>query len=70
MNENEFGGSLNIEGLGYINIKRENDLHQIKSFVGKAFRVPIVLSACVYDSEGTARLYLKKTPNGVIREER
>jgi len=71
MNSNDFGLSLNIEGVGYLKTRQDGkDLHTVKSLAGKAFHVPEVKSVCVYDQTGTARLYLKKTENGVMREER
>lgn len=70
MNTREFGLAYNIEGLGYLDTRHEKTLHSVKSKAGKAFRNPAVKSVCVYDAFGVARLYLKKTPDGVIREER
>ena len=70
MEKNGFGLSINVEGVGYIDTRHEENLHNLKSFAGRAFRLDAVKSICVYDSEGTARLYLKKTENGVVREER
>ena len=71
MESNEYGLSLNIEGVGYLDTRHEGkDLHAVKSLAGKAFHVPEVKSVCVYGNTGIAHLYLKKTPEGVIREER
>jgi len=70
MNENEFGLSYNIEGVGYIDTRHDNrTLHDVKSIAGKAFHAPVVNSVCVYDNQGLARLYLKRTENGIVREE-
>jgi hypothetical protein len=71
MESNEFGVSLKIEKIGYLNFHPiKSSLHNVKSLMGSAFHLPLVKSVCVYDNEGTARLYLKKTPAGVVREER
>jgi|PlaIllAssembly_1097288.scaffolds.fasta_scaffold546101_1 hypothetical protein len=43
--------------------------HDAKSFVGKAFRHEAVKSVVVFDDTGFVPLYLKKTENGVVREE-
>jgi hypothetical protein len=65
-----FGISLNVDGVGYITAAPERKLDAAKSFAGKAFRKDAVKSVCVYDNDGIAHLYLKKTDNGVVREER
>lgn len=65
-----FGTKLNIVGVGYVSAKERTDLHTAKSWAGKAFHSDSVKSVCVYDETGIARLYLKKTENGVHREER
>lgn len=65
-----FGINYNIEGIGYINTQLAHaSRHEAKHKAGCAFHLPYVKSVCVYDPSGTARLYLKKTENGVIREE-
>jgi len=45
-------------------------LHEVKSLAGSEFQKPFVKSVCVFDTQGVARLFLKKTANGVHREER
>jgi hypothetical protein len=66
-----FGLNLNIEGIGYMEKRYHRlDLHGVKSVAGKVFHRPDIISVCVFDEAGTARLYLKKTENGVVREER
>ena len=70
MEAKELGLSFNIEGVGFVETRLKQPLHEVKSRAGNAFHKPFVNSACVYDNSGTARLYLKKTPQGVIREER
>jgi len=70
MENNEFGLAYNVIGVGYVETRLKRDLHSVKSIAGKAFHQPYVKSACVYDNGGVARLYLKKTPKGVVREER
>jgi len=67
---NEFGLQYKIVGIGYVERRYKKSLHEVKSKAGKAFHSPFVISVCVYDTKGVARLYLKKTPNGVVREER
>ena len=66
----EYGLQLKIEGIGYTERRFRKSLHEVKSKAGKAFHKSFVQSVCVYDSKGNARLYLKKTDNGTIREER
>ena len=74
MEDNKFGIKYNIKGLGYVDSRLRgglrSNLHANKSIAGKHFHQPFVKSVCVYDNSGTACLYLKKTQNGVIREER
>ena len=65
-----FGINFNLEGIGYVKAEyRRKTLHETKSLAGKVFHRPEVLSVCVFDEAGTARLYLRKTPFGVYREE-
>ena len=70
MEAKELGLSFNIEGVGFVETRLKQSLHEVKARAGSAFHMPFVNSACVYDNSGTARLYLKKTAQGVIREER
>lgn len=70
MEAHEFGLQLKIEDVGYVEKRFRRSLHDVKSKAGKAFHKPFVQSVCVYDHKGNARLYLKKTQNGTIREER
>jgi len=65
----KYGVSVNVDGLGYLKATAKRDLHSAKSKAGKAFHAENVKSVCVYAEDGTAKLYLKKTPNGVYREE-
>lgn len=69
MKQNSFGLKLNVEGIGYIDTRHEASLHAVKSTAGSLFQKDVVNSVCVYDASGTARLYLKKTDDGVVREE-
>jgi hypothetical protein len=70
MNDNEFGLCVKMAN-GYIDLHPIiQPLHDVKSVAGRMFHNESVISACVYDKLGTARLYLKKTPLGVVREER
>lgn len=69
MEDGQFGLSIKIANFGYLDSKRENDVHKVKSFAGKLFHSPAIESVCVYDRTGKARLYLRKTPFGVYREE-
>ena len=71
------GLNLKLATVGYLtkefprlNANSKRDLHTVKSKAGKAFHADNVESVCVFDENGTARLYLKKTPNGVYKEER
>lgn len=43
--------------------------HEVKSLAGGMFHIPYVQSVCVFDPDGKAHLYLKKTDNGIVREE-
>ena len=70
MEENEFGLSIKIAGIGYFDKRFTKGLHGVKSIAGKAFHKPFVTTVCVYSPKGVAHLYLKKTANGVVREER
>ena len=69
MEQNEFGLTMKLNGV-YFEKRLKKSLHDVKSIAGKAFHVEAVQAVCVYDHDGVARLYLKKTPNGVHREER
>jgi len=70
MNSNELGLAFNIEGVGYVETRLKRSAHEVKSLAGKAFHQPYVKSACVYRNDGKSILYLKKTPEGIVREER
>jgi len=71
MKSNELGIDFKIAGIGHLTLRKHTKtIHQMKSIAGSAFWLPFVISACVYDPKGTARLYLKKTATGTIREER
>jgi len=69
MEANEVGLSFNIEGVGFVETRLKQSIHDVKARAGSAFHQPFVTSACVYDYKGTSHLYLKKTPEGIIREE-
>lgn len=71
------GLSLKLATVGYVqkefarmDANSKRDLHAVKSKAGKVFHADNVESVCVFDESGTARLYLKKTPDGVYKEER
>jgi hypothetical protein len=66
----ECGLSINVRGIGYLEGKRSTNLHKQKARAGRLFHNDSIISVCVFDETGTARLYLKKTENGVVREER
>ena len=68
--QEQFGLSVKITDLCYLDGKRDTDLHKVKSFAGKIFHSPFIESICVYDMKGRSRLYLRKTPFGVYREEK
>lgn len=69
MNKNQFGVNVKVNGIGNLETRKAT-LHGAKSLAGKAFHSNAVKSVCVFDGNGTARLYLKKTDNGIVREER
>jgi len=71
MEQNEFGLTYKVEGVGVVqHARRLKSLHGAKSVAGRAFHQPSVVSVCVYDFKGVARLYLKKIEGGYIREVR
>ncbi len=45
-------------------------LGNVKTIAEQDFEIDFVKSVCVVDNKGTARLYLKKTAEGIIREEK
>jgi hypothetical protein len=65
----EYGMCLKVEGIGYVDTRPIKDLHTVKQRAGKIFHREEVKSVCVHDDKGIAHLYLKKTPEGIIREE-
>lgn len=71
MEKNQYGLAVKFQKLGYADVHPiVAELHDVKSIAGKLFHNDEVISTCVYDADGVARLYLKKTPMGVVREER
>jgi hypothetical protein len=70
MDSNVTGLKIKFENIGYVDLRNAVDVHRVKSVAGKLFHADSVKSVCVYDATGTARLYLKKTDGGVVREER
>jgi len=71
MKPNELGIDFKIAGIGHLTMRKHTKtLHQMKSIAGTAFWLPFVISVCVYNPNGIARLYLKKTEYGTLREER
>ena len=73
--DNEFGLDVKTsEGGGrYTDYRMGLNLHKTKAVAGRLFHSDNVLSVCVYDCNGIARLYLKHCACGcgtVIREER
>jgi len=69
MNANQIGIRISTNG-GSLEQIFDNTLGNVKSLAGTEFQKPFVKSICVFDNDGVARLYLKKTANGVVREER
>lgn len=68
--DTNFGMSIKYNNAGYINEARlGDDLHEMKSYAGTIFHDDDVVSVCVYEKDGTSRFYLKKTENGIYREE-
>jgi hypothetical protein len=71
MESNEYGLALKIAGVGVVdNHPAGKNLRALNAYARRAVRNPEVISACVYDKRGIARLYLKKTETGLLREER
>lgn len=54
---------------GIYNKAAYENRHEAKSVAGKLFRRDDYSSVCVVSPLGQTILYLKKTPNGVVREE-
>lgn len=69
MNENTVGLKYLIDKVGYIKTEHEKSVHAVKSIAGRHFHADTVKSVCVYNSNGDVALYLKKTANGIVREE-
>jgi hypothetical protein len=69
MEKTTFGLSVKWTG-GHFDVRCPSTIRRVKSAAGRLFRDATVQSVCVYDSTGIARLYLKKTEKGVLREER
>jgi hypothetical protein len=70
MEENQIGLNVKFNDIGYVDLRHAVDLHSVKSVAGTLFHSPRVKSVCVYDPRGVVHLYLKKTSDGIIREER
>lgn len=65
-----FGLSMKVDKLGYL--EKEFDTlteHEVRSQAGSLFHAKSVQSVCVFDGGGNVSLYLKKTPEGVHRED-
>jgi hypothetical protein len=68
----QYGMSVKLDG-----VTGNTDIHPIDARIRKVKRYAeqtirsnsAVLSVCVYDCKGNARLYLKRTPKGIVREE-
>jgi len=69
MKLNEVGLKVGAKNLGTVSVRNQVSVSQMKSFAGSIFHSPLVESVCVYTPDGTPKLYLRKTANGVIREE-
>jgi hypothetical protein len=54
---------------GSVDMRFDKTRHDVKSIAGKLFRDPSIESVCVFDPFGISHLYLKKTAEGVVREE-
>ena len=65
-----FGLNVKLAGIGSVEAPRVEDRHEQKSFAGRLFHNPLVESVCVFDETGEVPLYLKKTSQGVYKEER
>lgn len=71
MEENQYGLTVKYQTRGYNDTHPAgDDLPTVKSTAELLFSNEDVISTCVYDNHGVARLYLKKTPEGIVREER
>lgn len=68
----KIGFNMKVAGIGYVgNEYHRKTLHEVKAIAGRAFHAENVISVCVYDEAGVARLYLRKDPDGTYhREER
>ena len=70
MNANQIGIRISTNG-GALEQRFDNmEMHEVKSLAGTEFQKPFVKTVCDFDMQGVARLFLKKTVDGVVREER
>ena len=64
------GYGVNVKvGGHYVDLHAGLDRHTAKKFAGSIFHADPVQSVCVYNDRGAVALYLKKTADGVVREE-
>ena len=61
MKRGVYGLKVKVKGMGYVD-SRMHKQAEVLAFAGKVFHDPNVISVCVYDKRGTARLYLEKDP--------
>ena len=66
------GLNVKFKESGYSKVEYPEtvSLHSVKSYAGRIFRDSEVQSVCVFDEDGVSWLYLKKTKDGVHREEK
>ena len=65
----DYGISIKIDGIGYLDGKADTDLHDLKSTAGHLFHKTPVKAVCVFDERGKSKLYLKKNDDGTITRE-
>jgi hypothetical protein len=65
-----FGVNVKLQDVGRVDVRLPGaNKHIAKSIAGTLFHGSKVISTCVFDENGNVPLYLKKTANGVYREE-
>ena len=70
MEQNEYGMQFKISGKNYDNHPLSATLDALESLGRKAFRNPECESVVIYDANGIARRYFKRTERGILMEKR
>jgi len=70
MEQNEYGIQFKISGKYHDNHPLRVNLDTLESLGRKAFRNPDCQSVVIYDANGIARRYFKRTERGILMEKR